>query len=99
MKLLSGFAALAVLAASPAFAHHGWSGQEEKITALTGTGRLSSAAFHQGAASHDASDRIIYDPATGRVLYDADGTGAAAAVEVAKIGANLNLNYSDFFIT
>jgi len=37
MKLLSGFAALAMLAASPAFAHHGWSGQEEKITALTGT--------------------------------------------------------------
>ena len=37
MKLLSGFAALAMLAASPAFAHHGWSGQEDKITALTGT--------------------------------------------------------------
>ena len=37
MKLLTGITALAVLAASPAFAHHGWSGQEEKITALTGT--------------------------------------------------------------
>lgn len=37
MKLLSGFSALAMLAASPAFAHHGWSGQEDKITTLTGT--------------------------------------------------------------
>ncbi len=37
MKSLSAIAALAVLAASPAFAHHGWSGQEGKITTLTGT--------------------------------------------------------------
>src|SRR5689334_13896774 len=26
-----------VLAATPALAHHGWSGQEEKVTELTGT--------------------------------------------------------------
>ena len=37
MKLLPGFAVAAVLAASPAFAHHGWSGQEEKLTTMTGT--------------------------------------------------------------
>jgi hypothetical protein len=38
MKLLSGFAALAMLAASPAFAHHGWSGYDgDKTMNLTGT--------------------------------------------------------------
>ena len=37
MKRISGFAALAVLAASPAFAHHGWSGQEDKLSNMTGT--------------------------------------------------------------
>jgi hypothetical protein len=28
---------VALLIATPAFAHHGWSGQEEKVTSLTGT--------------------------------------------------------------
>ncbi|HEX2761999.1 MAG TPA: hypothetical protein VHM27_15865 [Rhizomicrobium sp.] len=36
MRLLTAFAA-SFLLASPAFAHHGWSGQEEKVTELTGT--------------------------------------------------------------
>jgi hypothetical protein len=30
-------AAASLLAASPAFAHHGWSGQEGKVTDMTGT--------------------------------------------------------------
>jgi hypothetical protein len=37
MKRIGGFAAMAVLAASPAFAHHGWSGQEDKLVDMTGT--------------------------------------------------------------
>jgi len=28
---------VALLIATPAFAHHGWSGQEEQVTSLTGT--------------------------------------------------------------
>lgn len=36
MKRLA-FAAALSLAAAPAFAHHGWGGQEEQVTALTGT--------------------------------------------------------------
>jgi hypothetical protein len=35
--LRTGLAAAFVLAAGPAFAHHGWGGQEEKFTDLTGT--------------------------------------------------------------
>jgi hypothetical protein len=35
--LRTGLAAAFVLAAGPVFAHHGWGGQEEKFTDLTGT--------------------------------------------------------------
>jgi Ca2+-binding RTX toxin-like protein len=34
-------------------------------------------------AAHDASDRVIYDPGTGVVFYDPDGTGPAAIRAVA----------------
>ncbi|HEY4077575.1 MAG TPA: DUF6152 family protein [Rhizomicrobium sp.] len=37
LSLRTGLAAIALLAATPAFAHHGWSGQEEQVTSLTGT--------------------------------------------------------------
>ena len=37
LLLRSGFVAAAMLAAIPAYAHHGWSGQEEQFTSLTGT--------------------------------------------------------------
>lgn len=68
------------------------------FTALTTTGTLSSAAFHKGAAASDISDRIIYNPTTGAVLYDPDGTGSAAAVQIAQLNTGLNVSYSDFFV-
>jgi membrane protein implicated in regulation of membrane protease activity len=37
VKIVATFAAAALLAASPAFAHHGWSGQEGKLVDMTGT--------------------------------------------------------------
>lgn len=68
------------------------------FTALTKTGFLASPAFWKGAAAHDATDRIIYDPATGVVSYDPDGTGAAAAQQIVKLAANLALTNSDFVV-
>ena len=62
-------------------------------------GTLASAAFYKGAAAHDTSDRIIYNSATGAVLYDSDGTGAAAAVQIATLGTGLSLTSSDFIVT
>jgi hypothetical protein len=35
--LRTGLAAVLVLAVGPAFAHHGWGGQEEAVTTLSGT--------------------------------------------------------------
>ena len=70
--------------------------QDTVFTALTTTGPLASAAFYVGAAAHDATDRIIYNSATGAVLYDPDGTGSAPAVQIALLGTGLNVTANDF---
>lgn len=63
-----------------------------------GPGPLAGAAFFRGSAAHDASDRIIYDPATGALLFDPDGTGAADAVRFATLDAGLALTRNDFVV-
>lgn len=62
----------------------------------TAPGTLAARAFFVGAAAHDASDRIIYDSATGNLMYDSDGTGGNAAVTFARVGPNLHLTNGDF---
>jgi Ca2+-binding RTX toxin-like protein len=62
------------------------------------TGRLASSAFHVGAAAHDASDRIIYDKASGALYFDADGTGAIAAELFAQITPGSAVSRADFTI-
>ena len=48
-----------------------------------GDGRFFAGA---GATSgHDANDRVVYDTSTGALYYDADGSGAGAAVLVATL--------------
>ena len=48
-------------------------------------GALSANALRLGTAAADADDRLVYDPATGRLWYDADGTGAAAQILFATL--------------
>ena len=60
-------------------------------------GLLSEDAFHTGTAAADAEDRIVYDIATGKVYYDADGSGAAAAVLFAQVDPGAGLAYYHFF--
>ena len=67
------------------------------FTALP-AGYLSSAAFFNGGAAHDATDRIIYNVATGALSYDPDGTGAAAPVQFAVLGTGLNVTANDFYV-
>ncbi|WP_426954226.1 beta strand repeat-containing protein [Muricoccus radiodurans] len=46
----------------------------------------------------DADDRFIYNTATGALFYDANGTGAGGAVQIATLTAMPALSASDFSI-
>lgn len=66
------------------------------FTVLTATGTLAAAAFHIGAAAHDADDRIIYDSTASTLIYDLDGNAAGVAVQFATLDAGLLLTNADF---
>ncbi|NML96248.1 type I secretion C-terminal target domain-containing protein [Novosphingobium olei] len=69
---------------------------------LSGTGisSISKIAFVEGAAlkATAAQATILYNQATGAILYDADGTGSAAAVKIGMVTSGLDLHLSDFII-
>ncbi|MBO1909312.1 S8 family serine peptidase [Microvirga sp. 3-52] len=60
-------------------------------------GKLNKSYFESGQAD-DRNDYLLYNKNTGILSYDADGSGAKAAVEFAQLGKNLKLTYKDFFI-
>ncbi|HEX8669322.1 MAG TPA: calcium-binding protein [Allosphingosinicella sp.] len=68
------------------------------FTGFAANGTISASAFHTGTAAHDADDRIIYDSATGKIFYDADGTGAGAAVLFAQVNSGTAVSYTDFSV-
>ena len=61
-------------------------------------GALAAAAFYAGAAAHDASDRIIYNKAAGKLYFDADGNAAGAQVLFATVTAGTALTIADLFV-
>ena len=67
------------------------------FAAIAADGRLAASAFHAGTAAADASDRIVYDQASGRIFYDADGLGGAAAMLFARVEAGTVLTNADFY--
>ncbi len=68
------------------------------FTMVGSAGRLSSGAFWRGSKAHDATDRIVYDSATGRLFYDVDGIGAKAKIQFAQLNKNLKVTASDFYV-
>ena len=61
-------------------------------------GTLAASAFHIGTAATTADHRIIYDSTIGALSYDADGSGAGAAVQFASLFAGLALTNADFVV-
>ena len=72
------------------------------FSGLGAVGGLTTQEFWSNStgAAHDLDDRIIYNTSTGALYYDADGTGAIAAVQVAIIGTSTHpaLAYTDIHI-
>ena len=62
---------------------------------------LASIRFWAGAGvvqGHDADDRVVYNTTTGALYYDADGSGAIEAVQIALLGTTTHssLFFSNF---
>jgi Ca2+-binding RTX toxin-like protein len=59
---------------------------------------LNSAHFWKSTTglAHDANDHIIYNTKTGALMYDADGTGKGAAVQVATLSNHAAITAADF---
>jgi Ca2+-binding RTX toxin-like protein len=67
------------------------------FTALP-VGAITPADFHPGTSAADTSDRIIYDQPSGRLWYDADGTGTRAPVLFAVLDNHTVLTAVDFLV-
>ena len=66
--------------------------------ALSKTGTLAGNFFWKGTAAHDSNDHIIYNPGTGALIYDSNGSAAGGATQFATLNTGLALTHSDFFI-
>jgi Ca2+-binding RTX toxin-like protein len=68
------------------------------FTKVGSNGRLTADAFFKDKAAADAEDRVIYDPTTGNLFYDADGKGGAVAIKFAVLTNKAALTVADFVV-
>lgn len=64
-------------------------------------GTLNIDAFwsaDNAVTGQDATDRLIYDSASGALYYDADGNGSGIASQIAVLDGQPALNYSDVLV-
>lgn len=61
-------------------------------------GTISAGDIYYGDVAHSDSDRIIYNPTTGLIKIDQDGTGDAPAVNVARVTPGILLDHTDFIV-
>ncbi len=73
-------------------------GLASDVFAAVTDGGIAAGEFVVGTAAADADDRLVYDQATGRLFFDADGNGSGAAVLFAQFGAGTVLAASDFVV-
>ena len=76
-----------------------WLENDGIFQAFTSTGALAAGAYNTGPAAMEADDRIVYNPLTGALLYDADGVGGVAGVQFATLtDPTVALSSLDFII-
>ncbi len=61
-------------------------------------GTLDVNELRLGTSATTAAQRIIYDGTTGNLFFDADGNGATAQVQFAKVTASTALDINDFIM-
>jgi Ca2+-binding RTX toxin-like protein len=71
---------------------------ENSVFTGLAAGALAPGAFRTGSAAADADDRVLYNSASGALLFDSDGAGGAAAVHFATLSTGLALSASDFTV-
>ena len=71
---------------------------DDAIVADLNPGSMDPNRFVLGPEAEDADDRVIYDPGSGALLFDHDGSGAGAAVPIAMLAAGLALAATDLII-
>jgi predicted outer membrane repeat protein len=57
---------------------------------------VTTDQFVLGTTATDTFDRLIYNSATGALFFDADGTGATAAVQLATLNNRVAINNTHF---
>lgn len=60
------------------------------------TGQIASKYFFVGTSAKTVDQHIIYNPNSGKLYYDADGSGSGDAILFAQLQKNLALSASDF---
>ena len=71
-------------------------GADRIMLANAGFTHTTSFAFVAGTAATSTDSTFLYDTNTGIVSYDADGTGAGQAVQLAQLNTGLTLTTADF---
>ncbi|HEY9641047.1 MAG TPA: hypothetical protein V6C57_11225, partial [Coleofasciculaceae cyanobacterium] len=61
-------------------------------------GYISPDQFVLGSKAQAASDRFIYNKATGALFFDIDGVGGASQVQIAQLTQRATLTRADIFI-
>jgi Ca2+-binding RTX toxin-like protein len=65
---------------------------------VLGDGTLYPSQFRVGSTATTPSQRIVYNPVNGVLLYDPDGSGPIAAIPFAQLPPNLALTVNNFWI-
>jgi hypothetical protein len=70
------------------------------VSQITAIGPLLSGFFKDlSVAAADGNDRVLSDPGTGEIFYDANGSGAGQRTLFAKASPGIALDFQDFFVT